>query len=106
IRRHELLARLLVLSRRQKRALDQRRIDEFLALLDEREELLQALARQPQDEDLPANVTALREERDDGDARVAVGLLVADVLRQDEENERLLREEMGRIREALLRINH
>jgi hypothetical protein len=103
VRQHELLSRLLRLSRKQGAALVAERLDQFLALMDERQAIMDDL-QAVGDGEAPDNLVpfpALAAGNDEPDVRAAVGALIASVLRQDEDNERLLLNQMARLREGL-----
>ncbi|MER3419181.1 MAG: hypothetical protein C4290_01055 [Chloroflexota bacterium] len=106
LRQHQLLTRLLGLARRQGEALRRDRLDEFLALMDVREQIiteLVAIEREPP----PANVLPLptiQPTATDPDVRAAMRGLVRSILEQDDANEQALRTQMGALRDALTRL--
>ncbi len=106
LRQHQLLTRLLGLARQQGEALRRDRLDEFLALMDVREQIiteLVAIEREPP----PANVLPLptiRPTTADPDVRAAMRGLVRSILEQDDANEQALRMQMGDLRDALARL--
>lgn len=103
LQRHTLLMRLLCLAREQGAALQDDAFDRFVALMPEREAIIADLtaAAPPV---APANVVPLRQGVDE-DTELAIEALVASVLRQDEENEAVLREQLDAVREALSGIS-
>lgn len=106
LRQHQLLTRLLNLARRQGEALRQDRLDEFLALMDVREQIiteLVAIEREPP----PANVLPLptiTPAGADPDVRAALRGLVCSILEQDDANEQALRAQMGAVRDAVVQL--
>jgi hypothetical protein len=107
LRQHELLTRLLQLSRAQHDALLQERLDQFLALMGEREQIVDDLLANA-DQAPPPNVTVLPRAgpgASDRDLKASIGTLLCSVLNQDDENERVLREQLGDLVQALSRIN-
>ena len=89
---HEFLRRLLSLTREQALALRERQWDTVMALLQERERLVKALNTLP-DEPAPTGRMPFLPSAvgTDGDARATMRGLIWQILRQDEENERMLR---------------
>lgn len=108
LRQHHLLSQLLSLSREQRRALEEQRLDDFLALMDEREQVvadLVALEQAPP----PANVLpfpTIAPAIGDPDAKAALHGLIRSILVQDDENERALRDQMDGLHGTLARISH
>jgi hypothetical protein len=107
LRQHDLLTRLLRLSREQGEALEDERLDHFLALMTERERLvdeINALSDAP----LPDNVVPfwpLATPRSIPDIQAAINALIVSILDQDEQNEAMLRAQMESLVAALGRIN-
>lgn len=97
--RHALLAQLLCLARDQHVALLDEDVDAFLALMPQRATIIAALTAEDE-QPRPANVVPLHASIDE-DTELAIRALLASVLRQDEENARLLHNQMDAVREAL-----
>jgi hypothetical protein len=107
LRQHELLTRLLQLSRAQHDALLQERLDQFLALMGEREQIVDDLLANAEQAP-PANVTVLARAGwgiPEPDLKSSMSALLCSVLDQDDENERVLRAQLGDLIQALGRIN-
>jgi hypothetical protein len=106
LRQHQLLTRLLGLARRQGEALRQDRLDEFLALMDAREQIITELVAIER-ESPPANVLPLPTIKPTGadpDVRAALRGLVRSILEQDDANEQALRAQMGAVRDAVVQL--
>jgi hypothetical protein len=107
LHQHELLTRLLHLARAQHDALLQERLDQFLALMGEREQIIADLIANAEQAP-PPNVTVLPRagwDISDPDVKAAIDGLLRSVLTQDDENERLLRTQLGDLVRALGRVN-
>ncbi|HZQ36436.1 MAG TPA: hypothetical protein VFD32_10915 [Dehalococcoidia bacterium] len=108
MQRHEMLTRLLHLSRDQGDALESDRFDLFMRLMEERVQLvseLMAASTQP----APENVVAFPAANWPGkvrDLHEATRGLISCILLQDEENERQLHLRMATVRVALAQIGH
>jgi hypothetical protein len=100
--RHALLAQLFCLARDQHAALLDENVDGFLALMPRRAEIIASLTAED-DEPRPANVVPIHASVDE-DTELAIRALLASVLRQDEENARLLHTQMDAVRDALTGI--
>jgi len=94
--RQALLVRLLQLARDQHAALLAEEIDAFMAAMPERATIIAALAESPAEAAVPASA-------DDETAR-AIAAAFAEVVAQDQENERLLRLQIESTRLALTGI--
>ncbi|MFN8558705.1 MAG: hypothetical protein U0531_15660 [Dehalococcoidia bacterium] len=95
LQQHHLLTRLLGIARAQGEALESQQLDQFLSLMDERDQLVSDLVTLDEQAP-PANVIpfALQGNSDD-DAKAAMGGLIRSILRQDDENELELRRQMA-----------
>lgn len=103
LRQHEILTRLLRIARRQAAALQAERLDQFLALTDDRAAIMTELLAVDEGT-VPANVVAFPAHapgHDEPEVRSANGSLLSAILRQDEDNELLLTEQMNRLRDAI-----
>jgi hypothetical protein len=106
-RQHELLVRLLHISRDQGRALRDERLDWFLSMMSEREEIISDLEANARGH-VPPNVVAfptMTRPGAEADITAAMSGLLASVLTQDEENERTLRGQMDNLLGSLAHIN-
>lgn len=107
LRQHHLLSKLLHLAREQGVALQTDRLDVFLDLMGERDDIVAELTDNA-DAPAPINVmifpTAMLPGSE-ADLRAVNRALIASVLEQDDENEQILRTEMDRLVAALGRIN-
>ncbi len=107
LRQHQILSRLLGLSREQGRALTAERLDDFLALMEAREQALAELLSL-EAVPAPANIVALptiQPATTDPDVKAAMRGLIATILEQDEANERELRRRMSDLHAAIGRMN-
>lgn len=103
LKQHRLLSRLLGLSREQGQALLDQRLDDFLTLMDRREEIVAELIEIEQSPP-PANILpfpTIIPTTLDQDVRAALRGLIHSILGQDDENERVLRGQMGVLREEV-----
>lgn len=107
LQQHQLLTRLLSLSRRQNAALHADRIDDFLALMDEREQIVEELIvleeAPPAPHVLP--FPTLMPGSTDHDVKAALRGLITSILQQDEENEQVLRQQMDGLRSTMMQLN-
>jgi hypothetical protein len=107
LQQHQLLTRLLGLSRRQHEALYADQIDDFLSIMDEREQIvgeLVTLGEAPP----PRNVLpfpSLVPPGMDQDVKAALRGLITSILQQDDENERVLRVQMDELRTTITWIS-
>ncbi len=111
LHRFELLRTLLRLSQEQQDALAQNRLDQFVALLDEREALIGEFAMVDAGQPEPNNVIPFPGTvgpKGKADARsddsLALESLLRAVIDTDAENERALREGLADLREAIGQI--
>lgn len=107
LRQHQLLTQLLSLARAQGVALVEDRLDDFLALMDERERVVHDLIELEQSPP-PANVLpfpTLAPTLGDPDARAAMRGLIRSILGQDDANERTLRAQMEGLHAELAQLN-
>ena len=108
LRQHQTLSRLLALARGQARALADDRIDQFLAIMEEREEVIAELVeieRTPP----PVNVLpfpTISAKADDPDVQDAMRGLIRSILEQDDANEQTLREQMSDLQKTIVRLSH
>jgi hypothetical protein len=96
LRQHELLSQLLRLACEQGEALQGDRLEDFLTLMEEREMIareLEMLVHAETPENLVLFPTVSRAGSE-ADIKAAVSALIVSVLAQDEENERVLRQQM------------
>ena len=108
LQQHHLLGKLLGLAREQAKALEAERIDQFLALMDEREELMSTLLQLEQ-APAPANIVPLPRltpAGSDADVKAAMGSLIRSIIEQDDQNERTLRLLMEALRAEMGQVNH
>lgn len=107
LQQHQLLTRLLALSRRQREALAAEEIDGFLTLMDEREQVISELVAldeaPPPSNILPFPVLA--PSGVDSDVKAALRGLITSILQQDDENEQVLRGQMDELRTTITAIN-
>lgn len=106
VRRHELLMQLLRLSRAQGEALQAERVDRFLSLMAEREQLFVELLS-GEDHPLPSNVVlfpSIARFAEDPEVTLSTSVLISTILEQDEKNEVLLLAEMEKLRAALAHV--
>lgn len=107
--RFAILKQLFELAQRQKTALDNEDVEQFMALLHQREPLLAALAGHEEDE-RPSNVVSInrasrQSEEASADTETAIGILLRAVIDQDAENELLLRARLGEVQDAITRVS-
>jgi len=104
LQQHQLLMKLLGLSREQWRALADDNLDQFVDLMDEREGVMADLVAVEAAPPPPANVLpfpTIVASGADPDVRAAMGGLIRSILRQDDENEALLRRQMDDIKSEI-----
>jgi hypothetical protein len=107
LRQHQVLSRLLNLSRDQYRALEDEDLDTFLALMDEREQVMSgllALEASP----APTNILpfpTITSVGVDDDVQAAMAGLIRSILRQDDDNEALLRLQMDAVQTEITKLN-
>lgn len=107
LRQHQVLSRLLSLSRDQYRALQDEDLETFLALMEEREQVmagLLALEASP----APANILpfpTITPVGVDDDVQAAMAGLIRSILRQDDDNETLLRVQMDAVQSEIMQLN-
>jgi len=107
LQRHERIVNLLRLAHAQGEALREDRLDEFLALMAEREQIVADLLASS-DAPPPANVVPfplLRRAGGPRDLRETTRTLVAAVLEQDAQNQTLLEAQLGVLRGALSHLH-
>jgi hypothetical protein len=107
LRQHQVLSRLLSLSRDQYRALEDEDLDTFLALMDQREQVMSgllALEASPAPKNILPFPTITSVGMDD-DVQAAMAGLIRSILRQDDDNEVLLRAQMDAVQSELTQLN-
>lgn len=107
LQRHERITDLLRLAHAQGDALRDDRLDEFLGLMVQREQIVADLLAGI-DTPPPANVVPFplfRRGSSPGELRETTRMLIAAVLEQDEHNEALLQAQLGQLRGALSYLN-
>lgn len=107
LRQHHLLSKLLHLAREQNMALQTDRLDVFLDMMGERDDIVAELTDNA-DAPVPMNVMVFPTAMlpgSEADLRAVNQALIASVLEQDDENEQILCTEMDRLVAALGRIN-
>jgi hypothetical protein len=107
LQQHQLLTRLLGLSRQQSEALQTDQLDDFLSMMDEREQIVSDLLILEQAPP-PSNVLpfpVLIPAGMDHDVKAAMRGLITSILHQDDENERVLRGQMDELQGAIAWVN-
>jgi hypothetical protein len=105
LHKHQLLNHLLGLVREQAKALQADDLDRFLALMDEREEIIAELGAADADP-APANVIpfpAIAPSNVSSDVEMTMRYLLRAILEEDDENVRLLQAQMNDLHVAIAR---
>ena len=105
-RQHDLLTQMLRLACEQADALHEDRLEDFLTLMEEREEIAGQLEMTTL-ADTPSNMVlfpTVARAGSEADVKAAVSALIVSVLAQDEENERELRDQMDGLTDRRGRI--
>ena len=101
----DLLREIFDLSRAQRQCIEREELDEFAALMDERDTILERLqALVIEEASLPENVVAFRVADDPAQDTLALDTVIRGILEHDRKNEALLAVKMDAIRAELPRL--